>query len=257
VFVALGIVPILLAPLSLYLMGVREFSLRVQIYSGIITFAVWVAIFWILWRGTRGVRLALCLALLAVVAWGFTRSRQATVRVSSTAFARFESQGIYQWFSLSGVPLTYFEDGKSVGEVRFAYGPETHPLGIFPGPDSQTLICVYGTDLTMGVFAVELNKRSEHAVAPPPEMFRSGIVKSTNFGLRRCAKSEVDQLRHFIDSVSDAALREMTYPGFLLGLHPDRNSLLKEIERGSGMYHRDPSDVNDIPEVYPGISPCD
>src|SRR5213075_2305589 len=128
---------------------------------------------------------------LALPAWCLTRSKEATVRISSTAFARFQSRGIYEWFNQRGLPLTYFEDGKPVGEVRFVYEPETGPQGIFPGPDAQTLICVYSTDLTVAVFAVELNKRSEHAIAPPQGIFRSGIVKSTNFGLRRCTKSEV------------------------------------------------------------------
>src|SRR5437868_3045175 len=110
-------------------------------------------------RTPRAIRFAALVALLAIAAWCVTRSKHATVQISPTAYATFESKGIYQWFSLYGLPLIYFENGKAAGEVRFTYGPQTNPLGIFPGPDSNTLICVYETDLTLGVFAVELDKR--------------------------------------------------------------------------------------------------
>lgn len=150
------------------------------------------------------------------------------------------------------MPLTYFENNKPVGEIRFDYGPESYPLGIFPGPDSQTIMCVYGTDLTIAIFAVELNKRSERAAPPPHGMFKSGIVKSTNFGLRRCTRAEVDQLMRLIDSANEGALREMTYPGYVLDLRDDRRALLKDVEYGSGLYGKVPP-AGQIPEVDPGI----
>ena len=52
-FVALGLVPILLAPLYMRLMGFRPFSVRVQIHSGLITLATWTAIFWFGFRFGR------------------------------------------------------------------------------------------------------------------------------------------------------------------------------------------------------------
>ncbi len=200
-------------------------------------------------------RLKIAFGLLAVVLvakWCLFSSRQATVQLSPTQFCTIRSPGIFHSSAEKGVPLVYYENGAPVGEVRFAYGPETGPLGIFPGTDSQTIICVYGTDLTVGVFAIELAKRTEHAVPPPPEMFKSGIVKSTNFGLRRCTKSEVDQLMQLIRSANDSSLREMTYPGLFFDLHDDKDSLLKAIEYGSGLYHKFPPSVNFIPRSCTG-----
>jgi hypothetical protein len=83
-------------------------------------------------------------------------------------------------------------------------------------------------------------------------MFKSGIVKSTNFGLRRCTKPEVDQLMRSIDSASDDVFREMTYPRYLLDLHYDKTWLLKAIENGSGLYDKVPP-AGQIPEVDPSI----
>jgi hypothetical protein len=46
IFLVLGLVPILFAPLYMVMMGFRPFPPRVQIHSGVITFATWTAIFW-------------------------------------------------------------------------------------------------------------------------------------------------------------------------------------------------------------------
>jgi len=66
-FAALGLVPILCTPLYMLMMGFRLFPLRVQIFSGFITFAIWTAIFWF---GLRFGRIAW--AFILAVVFGIT-----------------------------------------------------------------------------------------------------------------------------------------------------------------------------------------
>jgi hypothetical protein len=70
-FVALGLLPILCTPLYMILLGFRPFPLRVQIHSGMITFALWVAIFWFGFRFGRIAWLitVVLMFLFTFVAW--------------------------------------------------------------------------------------------------------------------------------------------------------------------------------------------
>jgi hypothetical protein len=108
----------------------------------------------------------------------------------------------------------------------------------------------------MAVFIVELNKRSSIPAPAPKQMFKSGIVQSTNFELRRCERSEVNKLVSFIQSADEGALRKMTFPGPIFEFRPDKQTLIAEIESGSGLYPDVPSPGGDIPDVEPERGPC-
>ena len=69
-FVALGLVPIICAPLYIMLAGFRV-SIWIQIQSGIITFALWTAIFWFGLRFGRKAWLVIIMLMFAftLFAW--------------------------------------------------------------------------------------------------------------------------------------------------------------------------------------------
>jgi hypothetical protein len=50
---AIGLVPVLLAPLYIWWEGAARPSVRVQVETGVITFAMWIAIFWFGFRFGR------------------------------------------------------------------------------------------------------------------------------------------------------------------------------------------------------------
>jgi hypothetical protein len=64
IFVALGLVPVLSAPLVQRLLGLPLFSLRVTLESGLITFATWVVAGWIGFRFGRTGWLGIAIAML-------------------------------------------------------------------------------------------------------------------------------------------------------------------------------------------------
>ena len=68
IFVALGVVPILFAPLYMILIGFHAFPLRVQIRSGVLTLALWVAFFWF---GFRFGRIAWFVIAMVMFAFAF------------------------------------------------------------------------------------------------------------------------------------------------------------------------------------------
>ena len=70
-FVALGIVPILCAPLYMILIDFRPFSFRVQTQSGIITLAMWSAFWWMGLRFGRAGWFAVAMLMfgLVIFAW--------------------------------------------------------------------------------------------------------------------------------------------------------------------------------------------
>jgi len=72
-FVALGLVPIVCAPLYERLVGFR-LSLWVHVQSGIITFALWVAVFWFGLRYGRKAWVVIIMLMFAFILFAWLRS---------------------------------------------------------------------------------------------------------------------------------------------------------------------------------------
>ncbi|HEX4630493.1 MAG TPA: hypothetical protein VH188_05965 [Chthoniobacterales bacterium] len=183
----------------------------------------------------------------------FFSTMKASVALSEGSFCEIRTNGLYHWVTDRRIPLLYRKKGQDVGRLEFTYSPEWYPEAIFPTEDRQNLICFYGTDLTLALFVIELNKNAAPDHAAPKGLFTSSpaIIRYTDFALRRCTSDEVTYVKRYIQASDDAALRKMSLTGLPFPYDPVRNKqyLLTKIEHVTTPL-RVPL-AGEIPEVTP------
>jgi hypothetical protein len=200
---------------------------------------------WLIW-GLVG------LILVAMKVCFFSTMR-ASVALSETKYCEIRTNGLYHWVTDRRIPLVYWKNGHEAGRLEFRFSPEWHPTAIFPTEDKQSLFCFYGTDLTIALFVIELNKSSGPDHSVPQGLFTSSppIISYTDFVLRRCANDEVTYLKRYIQSSDDAALRRLCVSGLPFPYDPasTKQYLLTKIEHVTSL-GRVPL-AGEIPEVTP------
>src|SRR2546421_484300 len=127
---------------------------------------------------------------LSAVKLCFFSPTRASVTLSESSSCEIRTAGVYHWFTDRRVPLVYRKDGQEVGRVQFRFTPEWSPLAIFPTEDKEGIFCLYQTDLSIGLFVIELSKSSAPDHAVPEGLFISypPIISFTSFAVRRCTK---------------------------------------------------------------------
>jgi hypothetical protein len=143
---------------------------------------------------TIGKVIALIALMLLFGIWALVSSKVVRFSFGNNRECRWE---LNQWYNGRCV-LSYYENGVRKGFVRTAKGPFTWPTAVFPGPDDQTVICIYELDTTIAVFTIELTGQSI-ADIPPPQSLGNTVLFS-NFRVRACSKSEVAYLKNFIST---------------------------------------------------------
>ena len=134
--------------------------------------------------------------LLIVVPWVAISSKVIHFSLAKDREYRWE---LNRWYS-GRCMFSYYEGGVRRGVVRTYKGLFEWPIAVFPGPDVESVICLYELDTTVAVFVIDLTKQSATGI-PPPERLRDTVLYS-NFGTRACTKAEVAYLRNYISSNS-------------------------------------------------------
>lgn len=75
------------------------------------------------------------------------------------------------------------------------------PIAVFPNADEASLMCLYELDTTIAVFIIDLTKRNNDGVTPPPRL--RDTVSFSNFEVRACTKAEVAYAREYISTNAD------------------------------------------------------
>jgi hypothetical protein len=131
------------------------------------------------------------------------------------------------------------------------FTPERGPIALFPTNDNENLICLYETDLTIALFAIEVGQNARNRPFSPAALFTSAppIVRSTTLALRRCTDDEIASLKEYIQSVDTQTLRSLCVTGLPYPSNPSRQFLLTTVQHVTSP-DRVPS-AGEIPEVRP------
>ncbi len=181
----------------------------------------------------------------------FFTTRKAAVRLSQSTSCELRTDGFYHLFTDQQMPLVCWRDGQEIGRVEFAFDADWFRTAIFPTQDKHKLICFSQTDLTIALFVIDLEQRSESKYSATKEFFVSepSIIKSTTLPLRRCAKDEVAQLKQYIESIDDHTLGNSWVSLMPYVSNPGKEWLLTKIDHVTNPSHV-PS-AGEIPAVKP------
>jgi hypothetical protein len=170
--------------------------------------------------------------VLSVVAICLFGPRRAIVQLPGSMSCELRINGLYHRFTDQQFPLVCSRNDREIGRVEFAFGLEWFRTAIFPGRGQHDLICFNEDDQTIALFVIDLEQKSGPDRLVPKDFFIPGlpIVKSTNFGFRRCNAEDVAYLKRYIES-ADIVTWHKSWVGTLPYLsNPTKQLVLTKIE---------------------------
>ena len=128
----------------------------------------------------------------------------------------------HHWYSGRYV-LSYYDNSTCIGTVRLSGGLLTDPLGFFPGPDGNTVLCLSWLDITNAAFTVDFTKRHPRGATIPEQL--EDAVDWSAFEVRACTQREVDFTRQYLRTVDRQTLAHLVRGGS--GSEAERQNMLE------------------------------